>query len=504
MANLITALYDCRSKQEYIYRTNKVREIAGGSALLSHIYENFINKCREHRIIINNNWKTEKFSKKNFEKSDDDGIIIYEGGGNLYILYKNEEIYLKANKIFSKMLLDNTYTINVIASHVKSSDNFNIDRESLYKENSRQKNRGSFSVPCNALPFTQLDRNTCMPVAEKTFKNRREDLSREAIHKRNAYEKFCQPDKATQSENLDSLIWEKYDESLLAVIYIDGNAMGNKIKSLTKDITDYDECVNTLRKFSLNTNKIFVDDPLEKIEVLLKKKRDAIDHMDISEEKKKKLKDVHKYRKIVGGGDEITIICNARDAKDIVLEYFRSLKDSTPLVSDSVNASCAGIAIFHSHAPFSEIYKISEACCEKGKEQTRKFESKDNYIDFHYCHSGIVNDLDTIRAEQEEDYTQRPYRIDKFIEFCEDAKILSCIGRQNIKTLRDNIFRGKSYFEFETERVLSRYPESKFDFKKLVNKYSSQNNNNFEKFVYDVSVVYDLWFAKEDEINEKN
>lgn len=500
MANLITALYDCRSKQEYIYRTNKVREIAGGSVLLAHVYGMFIDECEKHGIIIDNNWKSESFSKKKFEESDKDGVVIYEGGGNLYVLYKSREIYLNANRIFSKMLLDETYTINVIASCVEASDDFNKDREMLYKENRKQKNLGSFSVPCNALPFTQLDRNTWMPVAKKSYKNKREDLSREAVHKRNAYEKYCIPDKTTQSENLDSLIWEKNNESLLAVIYIDGNAMGNKIKSLTTNINDYDKCVNILRKFSLNTNKVYVDAPLKRIEQLLEMKRKAVNDMSVNDAKKRKLKESHKYRKIVGGGDEITIICNARDAKDIILEYFKSLESSSPLVSDSVNASCAGIAIFHSHDPFSEIYKIAEACCEKGKEKTRLADSRDNYIDFHYCHSGIVNDLDTIRAEQEEDYTQRPYRLDKFIEFCNDARILSCIGRQNIKTLRDSTFKGKSYFDFETERILSRYPKSKCDFYKLREKYG----DNFKRFVYDVSIVYDLWFAKEEELNEKD
>ena len=34
----VTALYDCRSKQEYIYRTNRIREISGGSELLANVY----------------------------------------------------------------------------------------------------------------------------------------------------------------------------------------------------------------------------------------------------------------------------------------------------------------------------------------------------------------------------------------------------------------------------------------------------------------------------------
>ena len=482
LSELVTALYDCRSKQEYIYRTNKVKEIAGGSALLAHVYEMFYDKCRENGIALETDWRTKKFVKKGFESSADDGIVIYEGGGNLYMMFKTRDIYLKANKLFSKMLLDESYTISVIASCVDSTDNFNNDRKALYIENTRQKNMGTYTVPCNALPFTQLDRNTWQPVVKK---EKGKDISKEAVLKRAAYKKYCKHDEEINSEVLDSLVWDKGEESLLAVIYIDGNAMGKKIKALTEGIDDYDKCVEKLRSFSLDTDSIYVEKPLKAINECLKKKR--------TDEGIPADSQLHKYRKVVGGGDEITIICNARDAKDIVLEYFKSLNSNN--TDAEHHASCAGIAIFHSHDPFSEIYKIAEACCEMGKKATRP-ESRDNYIDFHYCHSGIVNELEVIREKQEKDFTARPYKLEDFEDFCNKAKALSEIGRQNIKTLRDNIFMGDSYFEFEIMRILSNTKLS--NFKKLNDEYEN-DRDGFKKLIYDISLVYDLWFARRDD-----
>lgn len=482
MKGMVTALYDCRSKQEYIYRTNKVKEIAGASALLEKVYERFYKKCSGYDIKIDNSWKEKSFSKAEFEASDYDGIVVYEGGGNLYMLYKSREIYIKANRIFSKMLIDETYTISVIASAVPTSDDFNEDRKKLYEANKYQKNLGTFSAVCNALPFTQTDRNTWQPVVQK--KNNK-DITREAQFKIGAYDKYCQRDESIQSENLDSLVWEKGEESLLAVIYIDGNAMGSKIKTLTENVNGFDECVNKLRKFSLDTNKIYVREPLKAIEKMLSVKREKI---------KDRKSNLHKYRKIIGGGDEITLICNARDAKDIVLAYFDVLKKQDALVVGEINASCAGIAIFHSHDPFSEIYKIAEAACETGKKETRKSNSRDNYIDFHYCHSGIVNELETIRNEQEKDVTARPYELEKFRDFCKYGNEIREIGRQNVKALRDSIFMGDSYFEFEIRRILSRYPKGSFV--KLNNEFKD-SRNEFKRLVYDISLVFDLWFENE-------
>lgn len=499
MSQMITVLYDCRSKQEYIYRTNKIREIAGGSALLANVYNLFIEKCMENNIKIDSNWKEKKFSMHEFENSSFDGIVVYEGGGNLYVIFKYKEIYLEANKIFSKMLLKDTYSISVIASCVETTDNFNADKKKLYEMNRYQKNLGINSIPCNSLPFTQLDKNTWMPVVKKESKSGNINmLSYESQKKLEAYKKYCSVDEVNQSENLDSLVWEKGEESLLAVIYIDGNAMGAKIKNLTKEINDYNKCVDKYREFSCSTDKIYVKEPIKAIENFLGEKR----KISMEREFKKKDKDknykiktqLNKYRKIISGGDEITLICNARDAKDIVIEYFNSLS------KHEGHASCAGVAIFHSHDPFSEIYKIAEACCEQGKEKTRFSGSKDNYIDFHYCHSGITNDLEKIRENQEKDLTLRPYKLEDFKKFCDYGNSISEIGRQNIKTLRDSYFEGESHFQFEIERIISRYPNGKF--KKLCEDF--RDTKEFGKLIYDVSLVYDLWFADEEELDEAN
>lgn len=480
---MITAIYDCRSKQEYIYRTNKIREISGASLLLSHVYEMFIAEVLKHGIRIKNTWKDDVkneilFSPEKFEKSDYDGEVIYEGGGNLNIIYKNRNIYIRANRIFSKMLLDKTYSISIVASCTETTDNFNYDRQVLYCEKNRLKNQGSFSVPCSVLPVTQTDRTTFMPICYKTYENGKlTERTAEATHKRNAYRKYYDTDNELNTENLDSLLLKKGDSSILAVIYIDGNDMGNKIKICTENKDDYPQCINALRKFSLNTDRCFVEEPVRAIEeCLLKKNADGSSH---------------RYRRIIGGGDEITIICRAEDALDIITAYFESLEKTVPVAEGTSNASCAGISFFHSHMPFANVYDIAESCCESGKKQTRNGHSDESYIDFHYCHSGITNNLETLRAEQEEQYTNRPYRTDQFNEFIRAGKILREIGRSNVKSLGEAIVRGNSYYHFETERIKSKF---KGGFTGLINEYKN-NEDYLKRMIYDISVVYDLWFS---------
>lgn len=478
---MVTALYDCRSKQEYIYRTNQICEISGASILLSKVYDMFIAEAEKNGIKIKNSWEKDhqngiKFDTSVFAKSELDGEVIYSGGGNLNVIYKDRATFVRANQIFSKMLLDKTYSINMIAVCTETTDNFNNDRKELYRLNRLEKNQGTFSAPCNVLPITKIDRNTFMPICKKEYDNNKfSEFTLESLHKSDAF-KNESSEKDTRS--LNYLTDKNGDNKILAAIYIDGNDMGNKIKACTEGKDDYTECVNALREFSLNTDKYFVDEPLKAIKELLDKKDS-------------------KFRKIIGGGDEITIVCRAEDAIDIVSKYFEVLEKTTPLVAGIKNASCAGIAFFHSHMPFADVYHIAESCCESGKEKTRISGSTKSYIDFHYCSSSITNDLDTIRSEQDGKFTLRPYSTEDFKEFVKVGNILKGIGRGNVKALSEAIVKGNSYFQFETERIKSR---GNSDFIDLIKEHGSCEDK-LKRLIYDVSVVYDLWFAKEENVN---
>lgn len=176
---------------------------------------------------------------------------------------------------------------------------------------------------------------------------------------------------------------------------------------------------------------------------------------------------------------------------DIAMTYFQTLEEENKgLPEDKRNYACMGIAIAHCHAPFSEVHKIAEQCCESGKKKARKKDSAVNYIDFHFCRAGITNDLETIRGEQESVYTARPYEFSaEFSRFAEFGKNLKNIGRSNIKELAAAIIKGDSYYRFEVERIRSRYPKVGLD----------SDDTDQKKLIFDIANIYDLWFADGEE-----
>lgn len=473
----ILALYDCRSKQEYIYRTNRVQEITGASELLSSLFKDFFNE-ENKQFRIKGNWhkKAEGDFIENFNSSGLDAEVIYEGGGNLCVFFKDKETYINVNKALSRQVLEKTYAVSIIASATEVSGDFVSDRAKLYAENAMQKNLGSYHIPCNVLPFTQIDRLTYQPIVAK---NDNKEYTSESIRKQNKYKEISEKDRSDSKQILENefdAMTEKGTESLLAIIYIDGNNMGSKVKEATENLTKYTDGINALRKFSEDTNRDFVEKPIKAIEEKLTSLYNAAD----------KHKNCYSYRKVISGGDEITLVCNARAVPYILDTYFETL------TSESSNSACAGVAIFHSHAPFADVYEIAEQSCEMGKRLSHLEENKDkNYIDFHYCHAGITNSLDEIRRRQEEKFTARPYEYSTdWKEFKRIGKMLKGINRSDVKALGEAIIKGDSYYRSELRRIQSRNKNFSID----------ENDTKIKSYIFDISIVYDLWFS-DSEVN---
>ena len=159
--NEVIALYGFRSKQEYIYRTNRMREITGASELIAGMYSRF---TAESPVPIDADWRNCAWSEL---RETFDGAVVYEGGGNLCILYRDRPAYVRANRFFSRMILDCAPGLGLIAACVARTDDFGADMKSLRAAFDAAKNSHLTPGFCNVLPFTLVDRATFQPVAIK-------------------------------------------------------------------------------------------------------------------------------------------------------------------------------------------------------------------------------------------------------------------------------------------------------------------------------------------------
>lgn len=507
----VLAMYDVRGKQEYIYRSSKIKEIIGASAIIRDVFRDYLYPAA--RTVRNQvldmgdadsiySYKNgEPFSVKKFEEHMGSGQyigeVVYEGGGNFQVLYKDKETCVAVNRIFTGELMKKTYSLKVLCSFIEDPDfdNYLEDRSRLYARNREHEARESVIYPVSSLPIVQVDPQTSRPLAV-TYRTTKasgtipEKLSLERYAKYKKYEEEERGNRDGGERILDNMVTEKGEESLLAVIYIDGNNMGQKVQECLKGKVSYEECVTELRTFSEDIQKNYVDDRLR----------------DIKDRINKKYKD--RRRIIVSAGDEMTFICNARDALDVVEAYFEGLEGAP-----GEGSSCAGIAIFHSHAPYADAYRLAEECCESGKDRMKKDKlSKAYFLDFHYCQGGMGIALENIRkSELEGGECSRPWLWGKPKEdngrFCytldmvkDMAGILQKIGRTNVKSLLEAARYSQTGLEMELQRINAHRSE-KLDFADLGG--TRLTPEQVRKLIYDMVLVYDLWFRGEgDEIDE--
>ena len=492
----VLALYDFSSKQEYIYKTSKIREISGASQLLDEMYIKFIEILQANNIPVafkNSDGSYCDFSTKSFpvvningNKVEADGQVLYEGGGNLLVLFKSKGIYIDSNKIFPMYILQKYPGLHMLSAYVEYTGIFSgtdeSDLQRLYKENERQKNFCPSYDLTAVTPMTQIDPMTFLPVTEKFSKGQPGNpYPTEVSLSADRYSKVV-------GYNNNRTNFEKkadaFDEGLTAVIYIDGNSMGEKLKSIVSE--DYDTGVARQREFSENVKRSFVSNPVKQLE-----------------------DDGYSFRKVIGGGDEITIICKAEDALNITTRYFELLDKSMSVLPNGCgqqmteaqkkNTACAGICVIHAKSPFTVAYEIAEAACENAKKEYRKTPEKpDSYFDFYFCHAGVTADFDYTR-KREQKMTGRPYMIaDIKGRLKEKAAVLKKAGRANVKSLGVAAQKGQTAFDIEVMRVNAYLA----DFNDPADMIKPKLLPDDLKIVYDIAEFYDLWFCGSDSEKE--
>lgn len=582
----ILAMYDILGKQDYIYKSSKIKEIAGGSYIIRDCFaaclfpaaKEVSEEEKEEREkegkgcsgggIFTYKWRDmvkerdpqeEKmledepveFTRENFKNRIKKGFIgevVYDGGGNFFVLYRDIDVYRKVNRRFYHKLLEKTYSLRVLTTYIEGVDfdNYLADRNKMYAKHKRREQRESMTAPVNTLPIVQTDYRTSLPLAElQWIGDREEKVTYESKKKYEKYaelEKYEQPirygdctedgkcrrDEEAETEKqiarqamgsrlLDNMITEKGEESLLAVIYIDGNNMGAKVDSCLDagDDKSYETCVKALREFSDEIQTHYIDNRIRDVDTFLS-------------ENTKKLR-----RFVIYAGDEITFICNARNAYDVAKEYLTKLAADSP--EGAPRTSCAGIAVFHSHAPFREAYRIAEECCESGKKLMKELKIKNaSMIDFHYCQGAFGTSLEAIRKDEETEDCSRPWFVyydgekgaesgekpalikrkyvsDDIVQ--EMKKMLNKIGNSNIKDLAVSAKRSEADFRSELERISAHQKaekqEDKVDFTLggLLDDKDAERKKELmdiqRKLIYDMAIVYDIWFNDEKRAEEE-
>ena len=520
----VLAIYDVRGKQEFIFRTNKLKEIVGGSWLIRDCFADYLFPAAREigegtgKGLYYYKDETGKarpgsaFSRANFERHMEEGYlgeVLYDGGGNFELLYRDEETFREVTYRFTAALMREIGTLHVQGTCVPADhfeeDNYTEDIRRLFAKHRENRHLESVISPWSCLPIVQVDRATSQPLVvlpeeqwcrlqsrEKQEKHSKESWMKLLKYRREMDRLRRQPDRFSKAEGLirrnvdefDKMVTKKGEDSQLAVIYIDGNSLGAKVKECLGSSTGYEECIQRLRTFSGEIQSIYVEKGIEAV-------------MGGGEK-------AQKHRIVVYAGDEVNFIVPARDAYACALRYLKALPEG--------HSACAGIAVFHSHSPYAEAYRIAEECCESGKRTMKQRGLKEAcLLDYHICQGATGVSLEQIREKENGVVISRPwlYSVDASEEvFAGDltgirdvehlASLFNRLGRGNVKNLAELAKRSQAELNLDLWRIRAHQSEAeRAGMKPDWDWLDQMEESRKRSLIYDVVRSYDLWFQRD-------
>ena len=141
---MVIAQYTIRSKQKYIFKTNKIKDIMGASDIISHVWDILFEVADKADLKLKKAEDEECFSLDSIKGSFDDGgfagVELFRGGGNETFLFKDEESYKRLNRYFSYRVIKEYPGLVPMAVCTEVSGDYRKDYAALMKE--AEKKRG--------------------------------------------------------------------------------------------------------------------------------------------------------------------------------------------------------------------------------------------------------------------------------------------------------------------------------------------------------------------------
>lgn len=474
----VLAIYDIRGIQNYIFRTNRVKEIIGASNIVQDLFETILKESvdsvlkkesdpERYRI----NWR--QYTECRFEKEETVQMeVIYAGGGNTLILYRTRALCRAINRKLSRLILEKTYSLGLAVAVTEKTKDYMQDYRKLQRQLSNIKRKMAPSNLTGNFPVTRQEDSTGYPLSASYWetyggRERKCSVSREVLYK------LCYSTEE-EKKKFDDMVTEKGRDSMLAVVHIDGNNLGNRIGNLMKEkgAEGYEEAIRCSRTISNCISRAF-EGVYERM----------IEWAEQWAKKHPKRPIRSSIRKIVSAGDDMTFVCNASLALDMTAYFLKEIakevlyqEEGTKLNQEIYGLSaCAGIAYFQSHFPFADAYRVAEACCSNAKKRMKALAVKnentafvESGLDFQICDAvSVVEDLEKYRKKHYElaDGTSlllRPYIIPRvghtikelpeeyeFDSFVKLQREMNSLPKNGAKRLRNAYASG----EYETVLV---------------------------------------------------
>lgn len=371
--------------QEYIFKTNKLRDIVGASEIIK------------------------SFAEK-FEKKVNKGIIILNAAGNFKAVFDSKEDMKELVNSFTKEIMQDAYGITISQAVLEVKNKNDITKEEYKELDDRLKiQRNKPTIPLDmAISILEHTPTTSRPVSDFSKKGEKLDIS--TYQKQQKYAEWFKEKRRENPaiEEIKEISHLSNNKNKIAVIHADGNGLGKLVPQLKNKISSFSKKLDNATKESF------------------KKAQNGYEN---------------KIREAILGGDDLTIICNADVALDFIQKYLKYFEEETSKIdelkglTDKLTA-CAGISYCNDKYPFHYAIELAEELCSVAKNKSNREAS---CIVFHNIQSSNFQSWEKFEEDELSVYYQdktikftfAPYYLNKSPRLEDFRMIISFYNQEN-------------------------------------------------------------------------
>lgn len=456
-------MYEISQKQHFIFRTNRLKENIGASHIIRELTTN-PRKLFEQSLF-------QKEVEKPLSLPDPQYRIV--GGGNATFIFDNEhdatifsrhlsinilryfpgiELFLVNRTIqWNEELLfrkgDQEGVLNKLRNELANKKN---ERRYAVKQESWgiQKACVSSGLPAN-IEIKNEDEEYQPRAAEfkliqKIGERTRDDEYSIRFIKENEFLPTDPDYRFLEQNDLEKVFGKESSvsnvKSYLAIIALDGNAMGIKVgKFFEQPFKCNEDFIEKYKKFTDDIDNAYTQAFRKTIHYVMEK-YDVWAPDFYNEEELDKWKKVIPIRPIIASGDDVSFITYGKLGIEVAKTFLQYLQEQTMKIGEGENErtyqfeACAGVAIIRHRYPFWLGIRLAENLSENAKKRLKNEEEKwlergmtsnhglpydTSLIDWHLVtHADMVEDIESYRIQfyQNKDgsiLSMRPYYVQR-------------------------------------------------------------------------------------------
>lgn len=351
-------ILEVSQKQSYIFASKKLRENAARSWEISHVTgDTFFRE-----------------TARDLYRTEDN--LVYSGGGHTILQFSDPEQTLAFSHRVTESALRQYRGMEIFVKTMpynnEQSPGDNLKALTAALEAKKALRRASFRK--TSLGVEALDRHSFLPAAlgEEDRQNCPEALEPPA-----GWEFPARFEELAAGDNF------------IAVVHIDGNAMGKRVESLYGENTlDWDSCRASLQRFSASIQADFERAFQEMAAELLEKLPDLAPP-------------ILPIRPVILAGDDVCFVTAGKIGLECARVFLKHLTAMRNQEDGKPYAACAGVALVHRKFPFHQAYDLAEQLCGSAKQFGAGLDSKGRIsaMDWHIEFGQLKDSLSDLRKD---------------------------------------------------------------------------------------------------------